>query len=87
MFETIFSSFFQLKTCVLKSTKRQSKCTQTKRQQLERYIDAMAGNTVNLICGQYDQDSDRCMRLPALPSGPQIYRATDIINGFGRLLH
>ncbi|CAG2105858.1 unnamed protein product [Medioppia subpectinata] len=82
-------AFYELKACILKGGAQYSGpsvCTSKQLDQLDRYMDAMAGNTLNMICGDYDQESDRCSRLPPLPSDPHIRPADSLFLGFGQLI-
>jgi hypothetical protein len=52
----------------------------------EKYINAMAGNTLNLMCTDYEEDSDKCSQLPPLPKNSTFVKPPTIIVGFGQLL-
>ena len=72
-----------MKACILRATRsvRDGRCTEQRIASYERHMNAMAGNTLNLMCGEFDGDSDRCSRLPPIPSVGEP--AQSIFAGFG----
>jgi len=80
-------AFYELKACIIRAANRMPGhiCNEQRLEHLERYINSMAGNTLNMMCGEYDEDSDKCKRLPPLPTG-NIRPAPDIFSGFGKLI-
>jgi len=81
-------AFHELKSCIMKSgrTKGSPSCGDKELENLERYINAMAGNTLNLMCSEYDEESDKCTQLPPLPKDVKFSKPPSIIVGFGQLL-
>jgi len=81
-------AYYELKTCILKSGETYGKgmCSHRQLDYFGRYMQGMAGNTLNFMCGDYDEDSDRCARLPPLPTGPHIQKAASLFLGFGKLI-
>ena len=66
--------------------KGQNACPDKKLDNFEKYINAMAGNTLNLMCTDYEEDSDKCSKLPPLPKNAKVTKAPTIMIGFGQLL-
>jgi len=85
---TACCSFHQMKSCIMKAARKLGGpvCTDKPIENLERYIDAMAGNTLNLMCNEYEEDSDKCSQLPSFPKNMKHTKAASIIVGFGELL-
>ena len=84
----IFSAFHQMKACIMKSAQEsdQRLCSEKSVENLEKYINTMSGNTLNLMCADYDEDSDKCKQLPNLPKGVKFSKPLTIIEGFGKIL-
>lgn len=59
-------------------------CVEKKMDLYSRYIDAQAGNTLNLMCTDYEEDSDKCSKLPPAPK--KYEKANSIMIGFGELV-
>ncbi|XP_054153423.1 uncharacterized protein LOC128952112 [Oppia nitens] len=83
-------AYYQMKTCVLNEAAKHNipggRCTGHRVEYVERYMNSMAGNTLNLMCGDYDEDSDRCQKLSPLPTDADIEPAESIFAGFGKLI-
>jgi hypothetical protein len=61
-------------------------CSNKKCDYLEAYINSMSGNTLNLVCSEYEEDADKCEKLPSLPKSTKLSKPPSIIVGFGQLL-
>jgi hypothetical protein len=61
-------------------------CGHKKCDDFEKYINSMSGNTLNLMCGEYEEDSDKCEKLPSLSKSTKFSKPPTIIVGFGQLL-
>jgi len=81
-------AYYELKACIMRAARHVGGqvCNHRNLEHLERYINSMAGNTLNMMCGEYEEESDKCSRLPPLPTGAHIRPAPDIFSGFGRLI-
>jgi len=53
------------KECVLTEVEREGKpiCTEANHVEIERIIDGYAHDVLALICGDYTEDSDKCVKL------------------------
>ncbi|CAG2106572.1 unnamed protein product [Medioppia subpectinata] len=81
-------AFHKLKGCIMTAARDKGSpvCVEKKLENYEKYINAMAGNTLNLMCTDYEEDSDKCQKLPPMPTGAKYAKATTIMVGFGNLL-
>ncbi|CAG2172194.1 unnamed protein product [Oppiella nova] len=81
-------AFHGLKSCIMRAARDKGSpdCVDKKMENYEKYINAMAGNTLNLMCTDYEEDSDKCSKLPPLPTGAKYSKAPTIMVGFGNLL-
>ncbi len=61
-------------------------CDHKKCDDFEKYINSMSSNTLNLMCSEYEEDSDKCEKLPLLPKSTKFSKPPSIIVGFGQLL-
>ncbi len=61
-------------------------CGHKKCDDFEKYINSLSGNTLNLMCGEYEEDSDKCEKLPSLPKSTKFSKPPSIIIGFAQLL-
>ena len=82
------SSFHRMKSCVLEHAERQPKyCDSKSIEYFDQYISNMAGNTLQLMCSDYDGDSDRCQRINRLSYDiSKIIVPKSILKAFGNLL-
>lgn len=63
-------NFFVLKDCILNLIqKNPQRCTDANYVEIERIIDGYAVDTLNLLCNDYTEDSDKCGKL--LPQTPK----------------
>ena len=52
-------------------------CTESNHDEIERLIDGYAIDTLNLICGDYSEDSDKCVKvLPKTPKKLSTHKRT-----------
>ncbi|KAH7639206.1 hypothetical protein DERF_005839 [Dermatophagoides farinae] len=81
-------SFHRMKSCVLEHAERQPKyCDSKSIEYFDQYISNMAGNTLQLMCSDYDGDSDRCQRINRLSYDiSKIILPKSILKAFGNLL-
>ncbi|XP_054152527.1 uncharacterized protein LOC128951302 [Oppia nitens] len=81
-------AFHTMKSCIIKAAQKKGSpsCEDKSMEAYDRYINAMAGNTLNLMCTDYEEDSDKCTKLPPLPAGAKFEKAPTIMVGFGDLL-
>lgn len=53
----------------------------------EQYIGNMAGNTLELMCSEYDADSDKCVSIKGMPFDPKKAKPPkSLLEAFGDLL-
>ena len=83
-----FSSFHELKQCIVKSAHNLNSdhCSDSSTESLEKYLNALSINTLNLMCNEYEEESDKCQSIPKLAKGVKYSRALNIIDGFGNIL-
>ncbi|XP_054163719.1 uncharacterized protein LOC128961498 [Oppia nitens] len=79
-------AFHNLKSCIMSSAFNDNKCNEKTVDLYEKYISSMASNTVNMMCSDYEEDSDKCQHLPHLPKGTKYSKALSVIDGFGSIL-
>ncbi|CAG2181276.1 unnamed protein product, partial [Oppiella nova] len=79
-------AFHELKACIMSSARKARMCSEKSMDNYEKYITSMAGNTLSLMCTDYEEDSDKCQHLPHLPKGAKYSKAPSVIDGFGRIL-
>ena len=79
-----------MKSCILKSTEKHSKstCSETNVEEIERIIDGYAFDVLQLICGDYNEESDKCVvMLPKTPKRlPSQKRPKSILPPFINIL-
>lgn len=78
-----------MRNCILKHAERAGKevCTEKATDIFEQYIASMAGNTLQLMCNDYDPESDRCEAIKKLPFDPKRAKTPDsLVKAFGDLL-
>ena len=85
---SINSSFHELKQCIVRSAHNlhSEQCSEHSMESLEKYLNALSINTLNLMCNEYEEDSDKCQSIPKLSKGVKYSRALNIIEGFGNIL-
>ncbi|XP_054155087.1 uncharacterized protein LOC128953613 [Oppia nitens] len=64
-------NFYKMKQCILISVEKNGKpvCSDSNYQEIERIIDGYSYDVLQLICGEYTEDSDKCQSL--LPKTPK----------------
>jgi len=59
------SNYYLLKECILNEVEKEGKplCTEENQVEIERIVDGYAHDVLALICGDYTEDSDKCVKL------------------------
>ncbi|XP_054164469.1 uncharacterized protein LOC128962140 [Oppia nitens] len=66
------------KQCNREGSAKITDCTDRDMEIVDRFVDSVAGNSMNLLCGDYDESSDKCKSLPKLPKNikkPQKFKS------------
>ena len=84
----LFSSFYELKKCILRSAHdmHSTECSDSSMESLDKYLSTLSVNTLNLMCNEYEDESNKCQSIPKLAKGVKYSRALNIIDGFSTLL-
>lgn len=61
----ICCNFFNVKKCFWDNGKKVSKCNDKRIITSEKFLDALSGNIVDVLCTEYDEGSDRCDKMIA----------------------
>lgn len=83
------SAFNKMKTCIMEAADKagSSVCADKPKELFEQYITQMAGNTMELMCTDYDENSDKCGRVLKLPfNQAKATPPTSLLKAFGDLL-
>lgn len=64
-------NFYQMKGCILSAVEKEGKelCPESNYNEIETLIDGYSVDVLNLICGDYTEESDKCVKL--LPKTPK----------------
>ena len=83
------SSFHKMRSCIMHHAERAGKtvCDAKATDIFESYIGSMAGNTLELMCSDYDSESDRCEAIKKMPWDTKKAKTPDsLLRAFGNLL-
>ncbi|KAH9403293.1 hypothetical protein TYRP_015176 [Tyrophagus putrescentiae] len=82
-------AFHKMRTCILRAAERAGRevCSEKATDIFEQYIASMAGNTLQLMCNDYDSESDRCEAVKRLSYDPKRAKTPEsLLKAFGDLL-
>lgn len=78
-----------MKQCIMDAAdKAGSKvCSDNAKNLYDQYITNMAGNTLQLMCSDYDEESDKCQRVVKMPYDKAASKPSEsLLKAFGDLL-
>jgi len=78
-----------MRHCITNAAEKAGKdiCTPKAIDIFEQYIGSMAGNTLELMCSEYDSESDKCASVKKLTFDTKKAKTPkSILNAFGDLL-
>ena len=78
-----------MRNCISAASEKANKdaCNPRATEVFDQYIGNMAGNTLELMCSEYDSDSDRCIAIKKLPfDQAKAKPPKSLIVAFGDLL-
>ncbi len=61
-----FSEYQNHKQCYFEGGRNVNECTESNLEIIDRFVDSIAGNSLNLLCTEFD-NSDKCLKLEKLP--------------------
>lgn len=85
----MFSAFNRMKACISEAADKAGRdvCAQKPKELFEQYINQMAGNTMELMCSDYGEDSDKCTRVMKMPFNQSKSKPpSSLLRAFGDLL-
>lgn len=85
----LYSAFNRMKACISAEADKAGKevCADKPKELFEHYIDQMAGNTMELMCSDYDETSDKCTRVLKMPFNQSKAKPPNsLLRAFGDLL-
>lgn len=64
---TFLSEYQDHKQCYFEGGRQVTDCTETNLEIIDRFVDSVAGNSLNILCGEFADGSDKCNKLDKLP--------------------
>ena len=69
------SEFYKLKACIIEKGSKYDVCTEKRLDVISRFIDSLTGNTVDILCTETEEGSDRCNKIVVPKRDRSVKRA------------
>ena len=64
----LFSEYFNLRKCLTEKAKSVDICSEKHLETLDDFVESTTSNALNFFCGDYADDSDKCLKLGKPPN-------------------
>ena len=72
------SEYHDNKACNAEGARKSGQCTEENLEAIDRFVDSVAGNSLNLLCGDFQEVTDKCKNIGKLPQNvknPKKYKS------------